>query len=196
MLALGSVLLILSGIGPKDRLTWWLEVAPILIALPVFIITARRFPLTPLVYRLAFLHALVLMLGAHYTYAEVPLGHWVQDWLGLARNHYDRVGHFAQGFIPAILTREVLLRCSPVKQGGWLFFLVLSVCLASSAVYEMVEWWTALALGQSAHEFLGTQGDPWDAQWDMFLCLGGALASQLLLTKMHDRQLEALQSPR
>jgi putative membrane protein len=136
-------------------------------------------------------HAVILMVGGHYTYAEVPLGFWVRDALGLARNHYDRLGHFAQGFVPAILAREVLLRNTSLRRGGWLFFLVVCVCLAFSAFYELVEWWTALISGEGATAFLGTQGDVWDTQWDMCLALVGALTAQLLLARAHDRQLMA-----
>ena len=132
------------------------------------------------------------MLGGHYTYAEVPLGFWVRDALGLSRNHYDRLGHLAQGFVPAILAREILIRKTPLKPGPWLFFLVTCVCLAISAFYEFVEWWAALASGEAASAFLGTQGDVWDTQWDMFLCLLGALAAQITLARVHDRQLAAL----
>jgi putative membrane protein len=155
-------------------------------------VTYRRFPLTPLAYRLIFLHACILMVGGHYTYAEVPLGFWLRDLLGLARNHYDRLGHFAQGFVPAIVAREILLRKTPLMPGGWVFFLVTSICLAISAFYELVEWWTALASGEAATAFLGTQGDVWDTQWDMFLCLVGALTAQLTLSRVHDRELVRL----
>lgn len=155
-------------------------------------ITYSRFPLTPLVYRLLFLHALILLLGAHYTYAQVPIGSWVQDLLELRRNHYDRLGHFAQGFIPAILTREILLRWSPLRPGKWLSFLVLCVCLAFSACYELIEWWVALIGGISADSFLGTQGDIWDTQWDMFLALLGAITAQLTLSRQHDRELSRI----
>jgi len=192
LLAIVAALLVVSGIGPHDRLTWLLEVAPILIGVPILIATYRRFPLTPLLYVLLAIHATILLVGGHYTYAEVPLGFWVRDALGLARNHYDRLGHFAQGFIPAILVREVLLRRTPHVPGKWLLFLVTSVCLAFSAVYEFIEWWTALATGEAATAFLGTQGDPWDTQWDMFMCFIGAIAAQLALTRVHDRQLSAL----
>ena len=192
LLAIALVLLVLSGIHPYDRTTWLLEVFPILLAAPLLVATARRFPLTPLVYRLIFLHALVLMVGGHYTYARVPLGFWVRDLLHLGRNHYDRLGHFMQGFVPAIVTREVLLRRSPLRPGKWLFFLVTCVALAVSASYELVEWWAALLGGESATDFLGTQGDPWDTQWDMFLALIGALAAQLLFARRHDRELAAL----
>ncbi|MBE0532932.1 MAG: DUF2238 domain-containing protein [Rhodospirillales bacterium] len=192
LLGLGSIALVVSGIAPYDRLTWLLEVAPILIAAPLLIATFRGFRLTPLLYRLIFLHALILMLGGHYTYAEVPLGFWVQDLFDLGRNHYDRLGHLAQGFIPAILAREILLRRTPLTPGRWLFVLVTSVCLAFSAFYEMLEWGAAVALGQSADAFLGTQGDQWDTQWDMFMALIGAVAAQATLAGLHDRQLARL----
>ena len=181
--------LIASGIGPYDRLTWWMEVLPVLIALPALFFTRRLFPLTPLLYGLMFFHGLVLMLGGHYTYSRVPLGFWMQDWFDFARNHYDRIGHLTQGFVPAILTREILIRLSPLKSGGWLFFLVSCVVLAVSATYEFVEWWAALLYGADADEFLATQGDVWDTQWDMLLALIGCLVSQLLLSGLHDRQL-------
>ena len=193
LLGAGVVLLVLSGIGPRDRVTWLLEVAPILIAVPILILTARRFPLTPLAHRLIFAHALVLMLGGHYTYAEVPLGSWAEHALGLARNPYDRLGHFMQGFGPAIVAREILIRRSPLEPGKWLTVLVLSVCLAISALYEMTEWWTALIAGEAAEAFLGTQGDQWDTQWDMFLALVGATAALALLSRIHDRQITRLE---
>ena len=177
----------------RDRATWLLEVAPILIAVPILVATARRFPLTPLAYRLIFVHALILMLGGHYTYAEVPLGYWIKRALGLTRNPYDRVGHFAQGFVPAIVARELLIRRSPLESGKWLTFLVLCVCLAISALYELVEWWAALIGGQGADAFLGTQGDQWDTQWDMFTALVGAATALLLLSRVHDRQIAALE---
>jgi putative membrane protein len=169
-----------------------LEVAPILIAVPILFVTGTRFPLTPLAYRLIFIHALILMLGGHYTYARVPIGFWVQDLLDVSRNHYDRLGHLAQGFIPAIIVREVLLRTSPLRPGKWLFFLVTCVCLAVSACYEFVEWWAALLGGEAAADFLGTQGDSWDTQWDMFLAFLGAMTAQLLLSHRHDRELGEL----
>jgi putative membrane protein len=150
LLALVAVALVVSGIEPHERGTWLLEVAPVLIGVPLLLATGRRFPLTPLVYRLIFLHALILILGGHYTYARVPLGFWLQDLLDLSRNHYDRLGHLAQGFIPAILAREVLLRTSPLRQGRWLFALVTSICLAFSAFYELIEWWAAVIDGAGA----------------------------------------------
>ncbi len=192
LLVIGTILLTISGISPYDRATWWMEVAPVLIAVPLLFVSAKRFPLTPLAYRLIFIHALILMVGGHYTYARVPLGYWVQNLFDLSRNHYDRLGHLAQGFVPAIIVREVLLRTSPLRAGKWLFFLVTSVCLAISACYEFVEWWAALLGGEAATDFLGTQGDPWDTQWDMFLAFVGAMAAQLLLSRRHDRELRAL----
>jgi putative membrane protein len=192
LLAAGLTALALSAIRPYDRATWVMEVAPIFLGVPLLIATARRFPLTPLLYRLIFLHTIILMVGGHYTYARVPLGFWVQDLFGFARNHYDRLGHFAQGFIPAMIAREILLRRTPLRPGGWLFFLVASVALAISACYEFVEWWAALAGGEAATEFLGTQGDVWDTQWDMFLALVGACSGQWLLARRHDRELAQL----
>jgi putative membrane protein len=181
--------LVVSGIQPADRATWLLEVSPVLIGAPLLVATQRRFPLSRLLVWLLALHALILILGGHYTYALVPPGFWVQETFGFARNHYDRLGHLAQGFVPAILAREILLRLSPLGRGGWLFFLVTCVCLAFSAFYELLEWWTALAAGDAATAFLGTQGDIWDTQWDMFLALIGALSAQLTLARAHDRSL-------
>jgi putative membrane protein len=184
--------LVWSGVHPYDRLTWWLEVAPILVALPVLLATASRFPLTPLAYRLIFLHCLLLMVGGHYTYERVPLGEWARDAFQLGRNHFDRLGHLAQGFIPAILVREVLLRKTPLRPGGWLFFLTTAVCLAFSASFEFVEWGAATLLGQSADAYLATQGDVWDTQWDMLCALVGSIAAQLALGGLHDRQLRVM----
>ncbi len=183
---------LLSGTGPADRLTWVMEITPVFIGLPLILATRRRFPLTPLLYRLLVIHALILILGAHYTYAKTPPGFWAQDLFGFERNHYDRFGHLAQGFIPAVLAREILIRCSPLKSGPWLFFIVVCICLAFSALYELIEWWAAVFGGEAADEFLGTQGDSWDTQWDMFLALSGALTSLLLLRRVHDRQLTRL----
>jgi putative membrane protein len=183
-----------SGIAPRDRGTWLLEVAPVLIALPLLWATRRSFDFTPLAYALIGLHGLILIVGGMYTYAHVPAGFWVQEWLGLDRNPYDRLGHFAQGFVPAIVARELLIRVFRLAPGRFLFFVTTCVCLAISAFYEMIEWWAALALGQGAEEFLGTQGDPWDTQWDMFLALVGAATAQLLLSRRHDRQVAAVKS--
>ncbi len=191
LVAMGSALA-WSGIQPLERGTWWLEVAPILIGAPVLVATFSKFRLSPLLYRLLFLHAIILMVGGHYTYARVPLGFWVQDLLDLSRNHYDRLGHLAQGFVPAILARELLLRLSPLRRGRWLFFLVVCVCLAFSAAYELIEWWAALLGGEAAESFLGTQGDAWDTQWDMFLALLGSVSAQILLWRAHDRSLESV----
>lgn len=192
--ALTILALIISGYQPHDRLTWWLEVSWVLVGIPVLCVIGRRFPLTPLLYRLLFLHALILILGGHYTYARVPLGEWFRDLWHLSRNHYDRLGHFTQGVVPAILAREILLRRSPLVPGRWMFVLVVCVCLAFSAFFEMIEWWSAIALGSGADAFLATQGDPWDTQWDMFCALIGAICSQVLMSDLHDRQLLRLPS--
>ena len=192
LLGLTLLALLVSALAPYDRATWWMEVAPVLIALPILVVTWRGFPLTPLLYRLVFLHALVLILGGYYTYARVPVGFWAQDLFDFGRNHYDRFGHLVQGFVPALAAREVLLRRSPLVPGKWLFFLVTCVTLAISATYELVEWATAVLVGEGAMEFLGTQGDPWDSQWDMFLALIGAIAAQLLLARVQDRELGTL----
>ena len=192
LLVAAVVALVVSGINPNDRVTWLLEVLPVLVGVPLLVVTYRRFPLTNLLYVLLFVHALILIVGGHYTYARVPAGFWVGDLFDMSRNHYDRLGHLAQGFVPAILTREILLRTSPLRPGKWLFFLVVCVCLAFSAFYELIEWWTALVGGGSADDFLGSQGDVWDAQWDMFLALVGAITAQLLLSRWHDRELTHL----
>ena len=192
LLAIVLAALIASGIGPADRLTWFLEVVPVLVAVPLLLATARRFPLTPLVYCLIAVHALILVLGGHYTYAQVPLGFWIQDWFDFSRNHYDRIGHLMQGFGPAIIARELLLRTSPLRPGKWLFALVCLSILGISACYEFTEWWAALAGGDAAGAFLGTQGDVWDTQWDMFLAGCGAIAAQMILRRLHDRQLLAI----
>ena len=176
-------------IRPHDWFTWGLEVFPAVIGLALLLATRNRFPLTPLLYVLLFLHGVILVVGGHYTYALVPFGFWMEKAFGFARNHYDRIGHFAQGFVPALVVREVLLRTSPLQRGKWLFFLVCSVCLAFSAAYEFIEWWAALLGGESATAFLGTQGDPWDTQWDMFLALIGSIVAQLLLSGVQDREM-------
>ena len=189
-------LMVASGIGAHETGTWAMEVAPVAIGLPLMLATHRRFPLTPLLYALIALHMAVLMLGGHYTYARVPLGFWMQDLFGFERNHYDRIGHLMQGFVPAILAREILLRrttlAAPTMRGGWLFLVVTSICLAFSAVYELIEWGAAEALGAGADDFLGTQGDPFDTQKDMFCAWLGAMAAQWLLARWHDRQLAGL----
>ena len=186
------VFLVLSGIRPHDYFTWVLEVFPVLIGVPILIWVYPRFRFTRLVYTLLWLHAIILMVGGHYTYAQVPLGSWMEHAFGFARNHYDRIGHFAQGFIPALLAREILIRTSPLRGSRWLPFVVVCFCLAFSAFYELIEFWTALASGSAATDFLGTQGDPWDTQWDMQLALIGAILSLLTLSGVHDRQLADL----
>lgn len=178
-----------SAIRPHDYFTWFLEVFPVLIGLPILIATYTKFPLTNLVYGLILLHAIILLVGGHYTYAEMPLFSWLRDYYGWDRNYYDRLGHVAQGFIPAMITREILLRTSPLRPGKWLFFIVVCICLAMSAFYEFIEWWVALASGSDAVAFLATQGDIWDTQWDMFLAFFGAISAQLLLAKAHHRQM-------
>jgi putative membrane protein len=192
LLGLVALAMAISAYQPFDRATWYLEVGPVLIAAPVLWFTYDRFRLTDIVYILIAIHALILITGGHYTYARVPVGFWVQDALDLARNHYDRLGHVAQGFIPAMIARELLLRKTPLQRGGWLFLLVTCVALAISAFYELIEWWVALYMGGEADEFLATQGDIWDTQWDMFLALCGAILAQLSLSRLHDRQLAAL----
>ena len=192
LLGLVGIALLASALAPYDRATWWMEVAPVLIAAPVLVATHRRFPLTPLLQVLIAAHALVLIVGGTWTYARVPLGFWLQDVLALDRNPYDRIGHLMQGFVPAIAAREILLRHRVLREGGWLFFVVTCVCLAISAVYELIEWAAAVALGQGAEAFLGTQGDPWDTQSDMAMALLGAVLAQQLIGGWHGRQLARL----
>jgi putative membrane protein len=185
-------LLVFSGLQPYDRTTWALEVFPIVIALPVMAFTYRRFPLTTLLYACIFAHALVLMLGGAYTYARVPLGFHIQDLLQLDRNPYDKIGHFFQGFVPALVAREILIRGAYVQGRRMLAFIVVCIVLAISASYELIEWGAAVVLGQGADEFLGTQGDPWDTQSDMLLALIGASSALLLFSRRHDRQIAAI----
>lgn len=184
--------LAVSGWQPFDRATWVMEVAPALIALPLLWVTAGRFPLTRLALALIAVHGLVLMLGGAYTYARVPIGFAAQDLLGLARNRYDRLGHFMQGFVPAIVLRELLIRLGGLRPGKLLMVLVLACCLAVSATYELIEFGAAQTMGQGAEAFLGTQGDMWDTQWDMLMCLIGAACALVLLTRVHDQQIGAL----
>jgi putative membrane protein len=181
-----------SAIHPHDYFTWFLEVFPVLIAIPILVMTYNKFPLTNLVYGLIAVHMVILLVGGHYTYAEMPLFSWLRDYYGWDRNYYDRLGHVAQGFVPAMIAREILLRTSPLRLGKWLFFIVVCVCLAMSAFYEFIEWWVALASGSDAVAFLATQGDVWDTQWDMFLAFSGAISAQLLLAKVHLRQMRQM----
>jgi putative membrane protein len=183
------VVFVWSAIRPHDYLTWFLEVFPAIIGAAVLAATASRFPLTNLVYILIGIHMIILMVGGHYTYAEVPIGNWIRDTLALTRNHYDRLGHFAQGFVPAMIAREVLLRLKVVKRGWWVVVLVISICLAVSALYELLEWLVSEITGSAGDAFLGTQGDVFDTQKDMAMALVGAVVSLLTLSRFHDRQL-------
>lgn len=187
--------LVYTGIDTPDRPTWLMEVAPVLIALPFFILTAKSFPLTPLLYTLLFIHALILIHGGHYTYAEEPFFNWLQSEFNMARNNYDKVGHLAQGFIPAILIREILLRKSGIKRGGWLVLVILLSVMGVSAIYELIEWGAAEALGQEADAFLGSQGDVFDTQKDMFCAGIGGFFALLLLSRRHDKQLHMISGP-
>lgn len=192
--AAALVLLIMpyTALHAYDRATWFMEVTPVLIALPLLFFSYRRFPLTSLLYALIFVHALILILGGTYTYARVPLGFWIQDLFSLGRNPYDKIGHFAQGFVPAMIAREILVRGAYVAGRKMSAFLGICVAMAISAWYELIEWWTALALGQGADDFLGTQGDPWDTQSDMFFAFIGATAAMVLLARFHDRQMQRM----
>lgn len=187
-------ILVSSLILSKDRFTWILEVFPILIGLPIVIITYKRFRLTNFLYVLLIIHSAILAIGGIYTYAEVPLGFWMQDWFDFSRNHYDRIGHLAQGFFPAILVREILLRVSPLRRGKLLVFIIVSICLAVSAFYELIEFGYTVSIGESAETFLGSQGDIWDAQWDMTFALIGSLISLLLLQGIHDRFIKRIRN--
>ena len=188
-IAVFVTVLVWSGIHPKEQMTWFLEVLPALLGVGLLIVTYNRFRLTPLLYLFILIHCIILMVGGHYTYAEVPLFDWLRDGLGGERNNYDKVGHFAQGFVPALLAREILLRKAVVNGATWLNFFIISICLAVSAFYELLEWWVALAIGQDADAFLGTQGYIWDTQSDMGCALLGAVSCLLLLSKWHDQQL-------
>lgn len=182
----------LSAVAPTDALTWLFEVLPVLIAAPLMWVTRTRFTLTRVLLWTAFVHGLILIIGGHYTYAEVPIGFWLQDAFDFSRNHYDRIGHVAQGFGPALLTREVLLRFTPLKPGKLVFAIAVCMPLAFSAFYEMIEWWTAIILDENATAFLGTQGDPWDTQADMLMALLGAIIGQLVLGRLQSKQLRSL----
>jgi len=181
--------LVWSGIEPKDYPTWVLEVLPAVVGFAVLVATRRRFPLTSLAYLLILAHCIVLMVGGHYTYAEVPLFDWIRDGLDLQRNNYDKVGHFVQGFVPAIVAREILVRNAIVAGKGWMSFIIVCVCLAISAFYELIEWWVAILSEEAAEAFLGTQGYVWDTQSDMMYALVGAIMALVLLSRMHDKQI-------
>lgn len=183
------LIVVYTGIYAGDKITWLMEVTPVLILVPLLWVTHARYPLTPLLYTLIFFHAIILMVGGMYTYAKVPIGFDVQAWLGLSRNPYDKLGHFFQGLVPALAAREILVRGAFVRGGKMLGFVVCCIALAISAMYELIEWWAALAMGQGADDFLGTQGDPWDTQSDMFCALLGALTTVLLLARYHQRQI-------
>ena len=187
-----TLVLIWSAINPKDYFIWFLEVLPALIALVLLLLTRKRFPLTQLVYSLILIHCIILMVGGHYTYAEVPLFDWLGEQFQMERNNYDKVGHFAQGFVPAIFAREILIRNAVVSGKKWLAFIVTSICLAMSALYELFEWWVALLSDEAAEAFLGTQGYVWDTQSDMGWALFGAIMALLLMSRVHDRQIAAL----
>jgi putative membrane protein len=199
LLTIFGVVFVWSALKPHDFFTWLLEVMPVIIALPILFFTYQKFPLTPLLYILILIHAIILMIGGHYTYALVPINDlpvfsWLKETFDLDRNYYDRIGHFAQGFVPAMIAREILIRNFVVKTGAWLFFVVCCICLSISACYELIEWWVAVAAGAASEDFLGAQGDVWDAQWDMLMALIGAISAQIFLKNMHDRQLLNLQS--
>ncbi|RJX35621.1 MAG: DUF2238 domain-containing protein [Desulfarculus sp.] len=186
------LILIWSGIRPYDRFTWYLEVAPAIMGLIALAATYRRFRFTRLVYLLVWIHAIILVIGGHYTYARMPLFDWLDQALHLGRNHYDKLGHLAQGFVPALVAREILIRNRVIARRGWLSLIVVSICLALSAFYELIEWWVAIFTGTAAEDFLGTQGYVWDTQSDMALCLLGALLALLSLSRLHDRQIAQL----
>lgn len=194
LLAIGLTILAWSAWKPHDYFTWMLEVFPAIIAGVVLVAIYPRFRFTHLVYLLILVHAAILMIGGHYTYAEMPLFSWLRDEFHLSRNYYDRLGHIAQGFVPSMIAREILIRNRVVEGRRWLTFIVCSIALAISACYEFIEWWVALASGTDAEAFLATQGDVWDTQWDMFMALCGAILAQLTLSRVHDRQLAALPS--
>jgi putative membrane protein len=193
-LAVYFTVLIWSVINPADYFTWILEVFPALVGFGILALTYKRFPLTPLVYFLILIHCIILMVGGHYTYADVPLFNWLRDYFSMERNNYDKIGHLAQGFIPALIAREILLRLKIVAKRGWLSFIVVCICLAISAFYELVEWWAALLSGEAAEAFLGTQGYVWDTQSDMALALAGAILSLMLLSTIHDAQIRNIES--
>ena len=187
-----SIVLVWSGIEPHDQFTWFLEVLPAIVGLGLMVVTFKRFPLTPMLYGFILIHCWILMVGGQYSYAEVPLFDWIRDEFGQDRNNYDKVGHFAQGFVPALLARELFIRFAVVKTRGWMNLFIVSICLAFSAFYELIEWWVALVIGEDAEAFLGTQGYEWDTQSDMALALVGAISAIVMLSKWHDAALQKL----
>ena len=187
-----SIVLVWSGIEPHDQFTWFLEVLPAIVGLGLMVVTFKRFPLTPMLYGFILIHCWILMVGGQYSYAEVPLFDWIRDEFGQDRNNYDKVGHFAQGFVPALLSRELFIRFAVVKTRGWMNLFIVSICLAFSAFYELIEWWVALVIGEDAEAFLGTQGYEWDTQSDMALALVGAISAIVMLSKWHDAALQKL----
>lgn len=191
-IAIFMVVFIWSGIGPKDRMTWMLEVAPAVLGFIALVITYKRFPLTPMLYILILIHSIILIVGGHYTYAEVPLFDDIKQWFSWERNNYDKLGHFVQGFVPAMIARELMIRLNVFNSAKWRTFFIISFCLGFSAFYELIEWWVALLSEQAAEAFLGTQGYVWDTQSDMWWCLLGAIIALLTLSKWHDRQLSRL----
>ena len=192
LLTLFFIVLIWSAINPHDYFTWFLEVLPAIIGLLILIFTYNKFKITQLVYFLITLHSIILIIGGHYTYAEVPLGQWMKETFNFSRNHYDRIGHFAQGFIPALIIREVVIRKNIINGRRWQFVFIVSMCLAISALYEFFEWWVAIGTGTASDAFLGTQGDVWDTQWDMFFAFVGSIASLVFLSKIHDKFIKNL----
>lgn len=191
LLSILGIVFVWSAIAPLERFTWWLEIFPIVIGLPILFLSYKNLQFTRLAYTLMLVHAIILLVGGHYTYAEVPLFNWLRDTFELSRNYYDRVGHLAQGFVPAIIAREILLKKSPLVSGRWLFFIVCCISLSISVIYEFIEWWTAVLEGGAADAFLGTQGDVWDTQWDMFCALIGAVTAQIGISNWHDKLIKA-----
>jgi putative membrane protein len=196
LLAVFFLVLLWSGVSPHDYFTWFLEVLPALLALLILAVTYGRFRFSNFIYVVICIHSVILMIGGHYTYAEVPLGYWMEALFNFSRNHYDRIGHFAQGFSPALVMREVVIRKEIIRGRGWQFFFITAAVLGFSAFYEFFEWWTALATGEAAEAFLGTQGDVWDTQWDMFMCMIGALSALILMRRLHDRHMNYRLNPR
>lgn len=193
LIILVALIAAVSFYKPHDYFTWWMEAFPVFICAAILFVTREKFRLTPLLYLLLSVHCIILLVGAHYTYAEVPLGEWIKDIFGFTRNHYDRIGHFAQGFVPAMIGRELLIRTSPLKPGKWMFWIIALGCAGISALYEILEWAVAVTTGEAAEAFLGTQGDVWDTQTDMALAFLGAVVAQLVLARFHDRQIKSIQ---